>query len=107
MCLYPKIIKNRKYVSNKKNGGNIPPVNDERVLYLPAGCGKCIECRKQKQREWQVRLNEEIRNNKMKGYFVTLTYSEENLQKLDNEIDKKLNGYNRDNEKKILYLAEY
>ena len=32
MCLYPKLIKNRKYIANKKNGGNIPPVSDLRVL---------------------------------------------------------------------------
>ena len=56
MCLYPKLIKNRKYIANKKNGGNIPPVSDLRVLMVPVGCGKCIECKKQKSREWSVRL---------------------------------------------------
>lgn len=95
MCLYPKLIKNRKYVSNKKNGGNIPPVTDERVLLVPAGCGKCIECKKQKSREWQVRLQEEIRNNK-KGKFVTLTFNNESIRDLAKEI--KLEGYNLDNE---------
>ena len=62
MCLYPKLIKNRKYIANKKNGGNIPPVNDLRVLMVPVGCGKCIECKKQKSREWSIRLQEEIRH---------------------------------------------
>ena len=38
MCLYPKLIKNRKYIANKKNGGNIPPVYDLRVLTVPIGC---------------------------------------------------------------------
>jgi len=98
MCLYPKLIKNKKYVANKKNGGDVPQATDQRVLYVPAGCGKCMECRKQKAREWQVRLSEEIRNNELPAYFVTFTYSEEELQKLDNEIDPKLSGYNRDNE---------
>ena len=93
MCLYPKLIKNKKYVANKKNGGDVPQATDERVKWVPAGCGKCMECRKRKAREWQVRLSEEIRSNKTKCYFVTLTYSEENLQKLDNLVDKKLNGY--------------
>ena len=96
MCLYPKLIKNRKYIANKKNGGNIPPVNDQRVLQVPVGCGKCIECRKQKARQWQVRLQEDIRVNK-NAYFVTFTFSEEEIQKLDNEI-KGLSGYERDNE---------
>ena len=53
MCLYPKLIKNRKYIANKKNGGAIPPVTDLRVIMVPVGCGKCIECLKQKGREWQ------------------------------------------------------
>ena len=64
MCLYPKIIKNRKYVKNKKNGGNVPTPTDPRVLMVPVGCGNCMECRKQKARQWQVRLSEEIRENK-------------------------------------------
>ena len=36
MCLYPRLIKNRKYIANKKNGGNIPPVSDLRVLMVPS-----------------------------------------------------------------------
>ena len=96
MCLYPKIIQNRKYVANKKNGGIIPPFNDKRVLKVPIGCGKCMECRKQKSREWQVRLQEEIRINK-NGKFVTMSFNDEELLKIENEI-KELEGYNRDNE---------
>ena len=37
MCLYPKLIKNKKYIMNKKNNGIIPEVNDERALYVPVG----------------------------------------------------------------------
>lgn len=96
MCLYPKLIKNRKYTANKKNGGNIPAVIDKRVLYVPAGCGKCIECKKQKSREWQVRLQEEIRHDKT-GKFVTLTFSNESIKELTEEI-KGLEGYELDNE---------
>ena len=84
MCLYPKLIKNRKYVANKKNGGKIPEVKDDRVLYVPVGCGNCIECRKKKKREWQVRLQEELKENK--GLFVTLTFSDEKLDELCREI---------------------
>jgi hypothetical protein len=96
MCLYPRLIKNRKYVANKKNGGNIPTVFDNRVLIVPAGCGKCIECKKQKGREWSVRLQEEIRHDK-RGKFVTLTFSNESIKELTKEI-KGLEGYNLDNE---------
>lgn len=96
MCLYPRLIKNRKYVSNKKNGGNIPPITDKRVLSVPVGCGKCLECKRQKARQWQVRLHEDLRENK-NALFVTYTFSDEGLQEIDNLI-KGINGYDRDNE---------
>ncbi len=105
MCLYPKLIKNRKYVANKKNKGVIPEAVDKRVLYVPVGCGKCMECRKQKARQWQVRLQEDIRVNK-NAKFVTYTFSERELQKLDNEI-KGLTGYDRDNEVCRLAVRRY
>lgn len=87
MCLYPKLIFNKKYQSNKKNGGIIPAVNDKRVLYVPVGCGKCIECCKQKAREWTIRLSEELRT-KQPIYMVTLTFSEQSLRELTEYIKK-------------------
>lgn len=105
MCLYPKLIKNRKYTSNKKNGGVIPQVTDVRVLYVPVGCGKCMECKKQKARNWQVRLQEDIRVNK-NALFVTYTFSEQELQKIDNEI-KGIMGYDRDNEIVRIAIRRY
>jgi len=105
MCLYPKLIQNRKYIANKKNGGVIPPVSDLRVLYVPAGCGKCMECKKQKSREWNVRLQEEIRHNN-KGKFVTLTFSNESIKELTKEI-KGLEGYNLDNEIATLAVRRF
>lgn len=85
MCLYPKLIKNKKYTKNKKNGGIIPPVFDERVLLVPVGCGRCIECMKQKKREWQVRLSEELRHDRS-GKFVTLTFTNESLKELEKDV---------------------
>ena len=101
MCLYPKLIKNRKYTCNKKNGGNIPPVPDERVLYVPIKCNNCIECRKQNARNWQVRLLEEIKENK-NGKFVTLTFSNEAIAEYCEELNT-IDGYDRDN--KICTIA--
>jgi hypothetical protein len=89
MCLYPKIILNKKYVENKKNGGVIPPCYDERVKYVPIGCGKCMECKKQKARNWQVRLHEELRENNENSYFVTWSFDNKNLNKLEKEVQKK------------------
>ena len=41
------MIKNPKYLPNKKNNNNPPEITDERVKYVPIGCGNCIECRNQ------------------------------------------------------------
>lgn len=86
MCLYPKFIRNKKYLPNKKNNFNPPELKDIRVSKVPVGCGKCIECLKQKARQWQIRLNEEI---KVTNYskFVTLTFSDEYLNNLCKELN--------------------
>lgn len=85
MCLYPKFILNKKYIPNKKNRGHVPPISDLRLLYVPVGCSKCIECAKQKSRMWQVRLSEEIKTDNT-GHFVTLTFNPESLSKLTTEV---------------------
>lgn len=81
MCLFPRLIINRKYTGTKKNGGNAPELIDERVRYVSVGCGNCMECRKQKANEWRTRLYEEIQHHKY-NYFVTLTFAPEQLEKL-------------------------
>lgn len=96
MCLYPKLIKNRKYIPNKKNGGQVPPIRDNRVLAVPVGCGKCMECLKKKAREWKTRLNEDIKEHK-NGHFITLTFSNESIKELSAGMHN-LKGYERDNE---------
>ena len=83
MCLYPKYVKNPKYKPNKKNKGKPPICKDKRLLYIPAKCGNCIECRKEKQREWRVRLEEELRSNF--GYFTTLTVSPEGIKEIEKQ----------------------
>lgn len=96
MCLYPKLIKNPKYRPNKKNRGKPPKCTDDRLLYIPAACGKCVECRRQKANEWLTRMSEEVRGNKVPSYFITLTLNDENYNQLkeiskekdDNEIAK-------------------
>lgn len=87
MCLYPTYIKNPKYKPNKKNKGNPPVCKDRRLLYIPTKCGCCIECRKEKQREWRVRLEEELRSNF--GYFTTLTISPEGIKEIEEKSSLK------------------
>lgn len=86
MCLYPKLLKNKKYTATKKNKGIIPALTDRRIEYVAVGCGKCMECMKKKKREWQVRLNEEIRHDKT-GKFVTLTFDKYALEYLHTKLD--------------------
>lgn len=88
MCLYPKLILNKKFFPTRKNNYNPPPMVDGRTMYVPVGCGKCIECKKQKARSWQVRLNEEAKIWKYK-YCLTLTFSNEELEKLCKETKQK------------------
>lgn len=93
MCLYPRLIKNKKYTATKKNGGIVPPMNDERVKYVAVGCGKCIECKKQKSREWQIRLSEELkdkRNENIQRHFITLTFANDAIEELKRWQDRGL-----------------
>lgn len=98
MCLYPKLIYNRKYLPNAKNGRNPPEVKDKRVLKVPVGCGNCIECKQKKARDWTVRLNEELRNSG-EGVFVSLTFSNEYYTTINEEIGDDIDDwYERENE---------
>lgn len=67
-------------MATKKNKGVVPKVKDQRARIVAIGCGKCIECRKQRAKAWEVRLLEELKQgNRMK--FVTLTFDNEHLEK--------------------------
>lgn len=109
MCLYSSIIRNKKYTATKKNGGIIPAIPDKRVMYTPIPCGECMECRAKKKRDWQCRLTEEIKSNRKigkKGYWLTLTFSEESLAKLCNEIEI-LTGYELENAAVTLAMKRF
>ena len=84
MCLYSRIGTNPRYLPNRKNGGFVPEAPDERVKAVPFGCGKCIECRQKKAREWQVRLHEELKDD-ARALFMTMTFNDESLDKLEKE----------------------
>ena len=110
MCLFPKLIHNPKYRATKKNGGIIPPISDIRVKEVPIGCGKCIECLKQKANNWKTRLHEEVKKGN-KGYFVTLTFDPIELEKLMLECNKKelklFEDYDLDNRVSTLAVRRF
>lgn len=97
MCLYPLRIVNKKYTVTEKNGGVIPtppiigtdangdPIYDERVLFVNVPCGKCIECRKKKARNWAIRLNEELPQYQYK-YMVTLTFTDKAMSEIIGKV---------------------
>ena len=86
MCLYPKLIKNKRYCNTKKNKGIIPRCPDERLKYVTAACGKCYECRK--QRQWVVRMSEESRQTP-NAYFLTLTVDDKSYKQLKRKYNLK------------------
>lgn len=99
MCLFPKTLKNPRYKENKKNQGKIPPLLDERLLYVQVPCRECIECRKQKANEWRLRVIEQLKDGKP-AHMVTLTLATESLRELFTTV--KANdfewGYSLDND---------
>lgn len=94
MCLFPRLIPNKKYKPNKKNGGQVPPMKDPRVGLVAVGCGVCMECMKKKANEWRIRLAEEVREN-TNGKFITLTFSNEKYTEYAKRFTEE--GYELDN----------
>lgn len=86
MCKNPKItykiddkildLKKAKWIDEKA----IKELNSYSII--PIKCGKCIECRKAKMLEMQKRLKKEFEISK-EAYFLTLTYDNENIKKLN------------------------
>ena len=104
MCYFERQGKNKKYLANKKNGGNPPPLLDPDFMYVKYRCGNCMECRKEKANNWRMRLMEDIKENR-NGRFVTLTFSNEAIAELRASPRTKdwpglegLEGYELDNE---------
>lgn len=107
MCLFPKLIKNKKYTITKKNGGNVPILKDERIAIVPVGCGKCIECSKQRARNWNIRLQEDIKLHK-EAKFVTLTFNDKYYKQLREQIEYKgTDEYIKENEIATLAVRRY
>lgn len=76
MCEFPREIRNKRYIENKKNKGIVPKPIDERLRYIEIPCGQCLQCRKKKARDWMIRLMIEVTNDGNARGF-TLSYSEE------------------------------
>ena len=81
MCLYPQTIKNKKYL---KGGSKNELAWDPRLHWITAKCGICWECRRQKARDWSVRMQEELKTQGSAA-FIGLSFSEEALDEIQNK----------------------
>lgn len=130
-CLYQSKMPNKKYTETKKNKGIIPKVRDKRTLGIEIPCGRCWQCKKSEAIRYRIRLSEELRHNEknnIKGHFVTLTFTDERLNELNNKVKdkvneliikqndikyntenqlKKLKGYEADNEAVTIAVKEW
>jgi len=59
---------------------------------LLVSCGSCINCRKQKAKEWGLRMQHEYEYVKNK-YFITLTYNNESLPRCGSVIKKDMQRF--------------
>lgn len=70
------------YAYQHKTGGklifNYNPFTDFDYVPVTIPCGQCIECRKQKAREWANRILMESKYHDS-NYFLTLTYDEDHV----------------------------
>lgn len=82
MCLYGRVMRNKRYTPTIKNGGVIPEVKYSEDLMITTKCGVCIECRKQWMRDWRIRLTNEWETGGQETYFGTMTLSEGAMEEL-------------------------
>lgn len=54
------------------------PHGTKKSVRLTVPCGVCVNCIQSKRSDWTLRLMKELENSDT-GYFVTLTYNDENL----------------------------
>ena len=55
------------------------PVEPESKRYIAVPCNKCVACLSNRRKMWIIRITQEVKVSKG-CYFVTLTYSDENLR---------------------------
>lgn len=77
-----------------KNNGKYITENTGYQYYIWVNCGKCDECIKAKQTEWNLRTYYQCKECLEKGgflYFDTLTYRNEDLPRITNYIEANQN----------------
>lgn len=49
-------------------------------------CGKCAFCLTNRRSSWQFRIHHEMRTQEHPGYFITLTYDEKHVRRVDGRL---------------------
>lgn len=70
MCQFPKLI----HTAVPSSEVGFQP----RAIWLKVPCGKCLECKQQRSKEWAFRLEQEMKDWQHCA-FITLTYDDDNL----------------------------
>lgn len=54
---------------------------DVRKDFVQVPCGKCVECQRDRAREWSTRIALDVKsyNSEDNFYFITLTYNDDNI----------------------------
>lgn len=84
---------------------------------IPVSCGKCVECKQKRVNDWVFRLSVEAERSRS-AFFVTLTYSNENLTKTKRNLStlvkkdfqdymKRLRKLNKGTHLKYYAVGEY
>lgn len=82
MCLFPLTMKVR--------------TNHLGSYQMKVPCGKCMECRKEQQDNWTTRIYQELLGCQGKAIFVTLTYNEQSVPRVEYEGKEYLSLNKRD-----------
>lgn len=85
MCVNLVPTVNPKYRKAIKLGRPLSEYPDDFYLLVP--CGKCIDCRRKRGKEWRTRLQHELMYGNFRTvYFVTLTFSPQWYEKFEIEL---------------------
>lgn len=78
-CIKPITVSHRtRYVKNSRG-----PIVEYRGGTHKVPCGKCAFCLVNKRKQWMFRIYHEMRTQEYRGYFLTLTYDEKHVMRVD------------------------
>lgn len=85
ITIRPKISK-QKYRIAKKFAQPGQPIIPPQNPYQKVPCGKCAFCLTNRRSQWMFRIHHEMRNQLNRGYFLTMTYDEKHVPRVDSGL---------------------